>query len=77
MSNSTNRKSIWQDEDWKAPFIGGIFLKFDLKRYIPGFLIIAEQKTIKYWGIEYVLWPLFITWILWSGTFFTPPILPD
>ncbi len=22
-------------------------------------------------------WTLFIVWILWSGTFFTPPILPD
>jgi uncharacterized membrane protein YadS len=22
-------------------------------------------------------WTLFITWILWSGTFFTPAILPD
>ena len=24
-----------------------------------------------------VLWTLLIVWILWSGTFFTPPILPD
>ena len=94
MSNSTNRKPIWQNEDWMATFIGlfilllaiigwlpltsklgkwttlaeafpqgagtiwstfilfvtmgiltfvgGIFLKFDLKRYIPGFLVIFD-----------------------------------
>jgi uncharacterized membrane protein YadS len=23
------------------------------------------------------VWTLFISWILWSGAFFTPPILPD
>jgi uncharacterized membrane protein YadS len=23
------------------------------------------------------VWTLFISWILWSGTFFTPAILPD
>jgi uncharacterized integral membrane protein (TIGR00698 family) len=65
-------------------FIGGIFLKFDLKRYIQGFLIIfllgfialiiADQKTIKYWGIEYVLWALVFGLII-SNVFRVPEIL--
>ncbi len=49
-------------------FIGGIFMKFDLKNYIPGFLIIfilsfiamviAKEAFIKKWGISYVLFAL-------------------
>ena len=136
MSNSANRKPVWQNEDWMATFIGlfilllaiigwlpltpksgkwttlaeafpqgagtiwstfilfvtmgiltfvgGIFLKFDLKRYIPGFLIIfllgfialiiADQKTINYWGIEYVLWALVFGLII-SNVFRVPEIL--
>ena len=65
-------------------FVGGIFLKFDLKRYIPGFLvifllgfialIIADQKTVNYWGIEYVLWALVFGLII-SNVFRVPEIL--
>jgi len=49
-------------------WIGPAFMKRDVKRYIPGFLVIfilsfiamviAKQTTIKYWGIPYVLWGL-------------------
>jgi len=48
--------------------IGRVFMKRDIKRYIPGFIaifiitfiamVIAKQKTIAYWGIPYVLWAL-------------------
>ena len=48
--------------------IGGIFMKFDLKRYIPGFLvifvlalismIISKQAFFSKWGIEYVIFAL-------------------
>lgn len=65
-------------------FIGGIFLKFDLKRYIPGFLVIfifsfialviSDQKTVNYWGIEYVLWALVFGLII-SNFFKVPQIL--
>ncbi|HUU40765.1 MAG TPA: putative sulfate exporter family transporter [Desulfatiglandales bacterium] len=50
--------------------IGAAFMKRDVKRYIPGYivifviafiaLVIAGQKGIKYYGFEYVLWGLFI-----------------
>ena len=65
-------------------FIGGIFLKFDLKRYLPGFfvifllsfiaLIISDQKSINYWGIEYVLWALVFGLII-SNFFKVPQFL--
>ena len=50
--------------------IGAAFMKRDVKRYIPGYIVIfliafiaiviAGQKGIKYYGFEYVLWGLFI-----------------
>jgi len=50
--------------------IGAAAMKKDLKRYIPGYLlifiiafislIVANQKSIHYWGFEYVLWALII-----------------
>ena len=64
--------------------IAGYFLKFDLKRYIPGFLIIfiiafismviAKQAFIKTWGISYVLFALAIGLII-SNVFKVPKIL--
>jgi len=48
--------------------IGGYFMKFDIKRYMPGFLlifaltfvamVISKQAFIKKWGISYVLFAL-------------------
>jgi len=37
------------------------------------------RPAIAYWISQAVnaVWTLFIVWILWSGTFFTPAILPD
>jgi uncharacterized membrane protein YadS len=37
------------------------------------------RPAIAYWISQTAnaIWTLFITWILWSGTFFTPVILPD
>ena len=37
------------------------------------------RPALAYWISQAAnaVWTLFITWILWSGTFFTPVILPD
>ena len=37
------------------------------------------RPAIAYWISQTAnaFWTLFISWILWSGTFITPPILPD
>ena len=39
----------------------------------------GSRPAIAYWISQAanVVWTLFISWILWSGTFFTPAILPD
>lgn len=65
-------------------FIGGIFMKFDLKRYIPGFAVIfiisffsmlcSQQVFIKKWGISYVLFALVIGLII-SNIFKVPKFL--
>ena len=65
-------------------YIGGIFMKFDLKRYIPGFIVIfaitficmviSKQAFIKKWGISYVLFALVIGLII-SNFFKVPKIL--
>ena len=65
-------------------FIAGYFLKFDLKLYIPGLLIIfiiafismviAKQAFIAKWGISYVLFALAFGLII-SNVFKVPKIL--
>jgi uncharacterized integral membrane protein (TIGR00698 family) len=65
-------------------FIGGIWMKFDLKNYIPGFIVIfvitfismvlSKQAFIKKWGISYVLFALAIGLII-SNIFKVPKIL--
>ena len=65
-------------------FIAGIFMKFDLKRYIPGFavifiisfisMVIAKQAFMKKWGISYVLFALVIG-LLISNVFKVPKFL--
>jgi uncharacterized integral membrane protein (TIGR00698 family) len=60
------------------------FMKVEIKRYIPGFIIIfilaflaviiGSQKFIKAWGIEYVIWALFFGLII-SNLFKVPKIL--
>lgn len=64
--------------------IGGYFMKFDLKRYVPGFLIIfiiayfsmvvSKQTFINKWGISYVLFALVIGLII-SNLFKVPQVL--
>lgn len=64
--------------------IGCAFMKVEIKRYIPGFIIIfalaflaviiGSQKFIKAWGIEYVIWALFFGLII-SNIFKVPKIL--
>jgi uncharacterized integral membrane protein (TIGR00698 family) len=64
--------------------IGGYFLKFDFKRYIPGFLVIfiltfiamviSKQAFINKWGISYVLFALVFGLII-SNFFKVPKIL--
>ncbi|MFC1835721.1 YeiH family protein [Thermodesulfobacteriota bacterium] len=64
--------------------IAGYFLKFDLKLYIPGFLVIflisvvsmviSKEVFIKDWGISYVLFALLIGLII-SNVFTVPEFL--
>ena len=65
-------------------FIGGIFMKFDLKNYIPGFIVlfaltfvamvISKQKFINDWGFSYVLFALIFGLII-SNIFKVPKML--
>jgi uncharacterized membrane protein YadS len=65
-------------------FIGGIWMKFDLKNYIPGFIVlfaltfvsmvISKQAFISEWGISYVLFALVFGLII-SNIFTVPKIL--
>ncbi len=65
-------------------FIGGIFMKYDLKRYFQGFIVIfaitfismviSKQAFIKKWGISYVLFALIFGLII-SNFFKVPKIL--
>jgi uncharacterized integral membrane protein (TIGR00698 family) len=65
-------------------FIGGIWMKYDLKNYIPGFLVlfvltfvsmvISKQAFISKWGISYVLFALAFGLII-SNIFKVPKIL--
>jgi uncharacterized integral membrane protein (TIGR00698 family) len=65
-------------------FIGGIFMKFDLKNYIPGFIVIfaltfvamvvSKQAFINKWGISYVLFALVFGLVI-SNIFKVPKIL--
>jgi Kef-type K+ transport system membrane component KefB len=61
--------------------IGAWVMKRDVKRFIPGYFVlviiaviatvIANQKGIRYYGFEYVLWALFIGLFI-SNVFKTP-----
>jgi len=65
-------------------FVAGIFMKFDLKNYIPGFLVIfilsfismviSKQAFMKKWGISYVLFALCFGLII-SNVFKVPKFL--
>ncbi|MBU1001726.1 MAG: YeiH family protein [Proteobacteria bacterium] len=53
-----------------------IGLETDFKELIS---VGGGRPAIAYWISQTLnaVWTLFIVWILWSGTFFVPPILPD
>jgi uncharacterized integral membrane protein (TIGR00698 family) len=65
-------------------FIGGIWMKYDLKNYFPGFIVlfaltfvamvISKQKFINEWGFSYVLFALIFGLII-SNIFKVPKIL--
>ncbi|BBD06947.1 YeiH family protein [Desulfovibrio ferrophilus] len=67
-----------------STYIAGIYLKFDLKKYIPGFLgifllsfismVIAKQQFINEWGISYVLFALVFGLVI-SNLFKVPDFL--
>ena len=64
--------------------VGGFFMKFDFKRYIPGFIvifllslisiIISRQQFVNKWGFEYVIFALIFGLII-SNIFTVPAIL--
>jgi uncharacterized integral membrane protein (TIGR00698 family) len=64
--------------------LGGFFMKLDLKRYLPGFLIIfvlaylslvlSNQKIINTWGFEYVIFALAFGLII-SNIFKVPAVM--
>ncbi|MBW2441725.1 MAG: putative sulfate exporter family transporter, partial [Deltaproteobacteria bacterium] len=64
--------------------VGGIFMKYDFKRYIPGFVVIyvlaliamvlSKQAFFAKWGIEYVIFALIFGLII-SNIFQVPQIL--
>jgi uncharacterized integral membrane protein (TIGR00698 family) len=64
--------------------VGGFFMKFDFKRYIPGFIIIfllslisiiiSRQQFINKWGFEYVIFALIFGLVI-SNIFTVPAIL--
>jgi len=64
--------------------IGGVFLKFDIKRYIPGFFVIfllalismvlSKQQFFAKWGIEYVIFALIFGLII-SNIFKVPQFM--
>jgi len=64
--------------------VGGFFMKFDFKRYIPGFIvifllslisiIISRQQFINKWGFEYVIFALIFGLVI-SNVFTVPAIL--
>ncbi len=64
--------------------LAGAFLKFDLKKLIPGFIaifllsfvaiVLSNQSQVNFYGIEYVLFALIFGLII-SNVFRTPPFL--
>lgn len=67
-----------------STYIAGLYLKFDLKKYVPGFffifllsilsMILAKQKFFHDWGISYVLFALVFGLII-SNLFRVPAVL--
>jgi len=70
-------KSVNSYRSWFFTFcFVSIGLETDFKELVS---VGGGRPAIAYWISQALnaVWTLFIVWILWSGTFFVPPILPD
>ena len=62
-----------------ADIFFGDILRGGLMGLVQAILVASAVWFMTYWISQTAnaVWTLFIAWILWSGTFFTPPILAD
>jgi uncharacterized membrane protein YadS len=66
--------------DYRTWFFALCFVCIGLETRLKDLVSVGGGKpAIAYWiaQIFNAFWTLLIVWILWSGKFFTPPILPD
>jgi uncharacterized membrane protein YadS len=66
--------------DYRTWFFAICFVCIGLETRLKDLVAVGGGKpAIAYWiaQIFNAFWTLLIVWILWSGKFFTPPILPD
>jgi uncharacterized integral membrane protein (TIGR00698 family) len=67
-------------KDYRSWFFAMCFVAIGLETNFKELVTVGGGRpAIAYWLSQTAnaFWTLFITWILWSGTFMTPPILPD
>lgn len=67
-------------KSYRSWFFALCFVSIGLETDFRELLTVGGGKpAIVYWFAQIVdaIWTLLIVWILWSGTFFTPAILPD
>ncbi len=67
-------------KSYRSWFFGFCFVAIGLETDFKELVSVGGGRpAIAYWISQTAnaIWTLFITWILWSGTFFTPAILPD
>ena len=67
-------------KDYRSWFFALCFVSIGLETDFKELVSVGGGRpAIAYWISQTVnaFWTLFIVWLLWSGTFFTPPILPD
>ena len=67
-------------KNYRTWFFAMCFVCIGLETRVKDLVSVGGGKpAIAYWiaQIMNAVWTLLIVWILWSGTFFTPPILPD
>jgi hypothetical protein len=62
-----------------AAFLMALWATMSLDRKKELVSVGGGRPAIAHWISQTAnaVWTLFITWILWSGTFFTPPIIAD
>ena len=66
--------------NYRTWFFALCFVCVGLETNIKQLLAMGGGKpAIVYWIAQFfnILWTLLIVWVLWSGAFFTPPIMPD